>query len=69
MYVTDFVYSTSNVAWNDPANTFKNYAHQNWMYRGIYEWTMTRNTDEASYVYNIGAPGNVNSNIVIYKAI
>ena len=64
MYVTDFVYSTSNVAWNDPANTFKNYAHQNWMYRGIYEWTMTRNTDQASYVYNIGAPGNVNVNMV-----
>ena len=59
MYVSDYGYGASEEYWNTDLFDYDNDTNRNnnWMYMGVDEWTISRNsgtTDNAFYVYNTG---------------
>ena len=56
MYVSDYGYATLSSSWS---NLLSNYgttaiAGNNWLFRGVTEWTITRNADDVNNIYAIG---------------
>ena len=71
MYVSDYGFAAAPSAWTANLNTYNGEAikNVNWMYMGLYEWTISRRanfSDDAFYVNNggyVGYFGAYNSNI------
>ena len=68
MYVSDYGFAASPDAWTLTMSSYNNTTatNNNWMYMGLYEWTISRNADYSNlafYVYNGGDvdSSNVNS--------
>ena len=62
MYASDYGFAAAQSAWTANLNTYKDEAikNVNWMYMGLYEWTISRRTDDLSnafYVTNTGLVG------------
>ena len=59
MYVSDYGFAASPDAWTLTMSSYNNTTakNNNWMYMGLYEWTISRNadySDNAFYVYGDG---------------
>ena len=59
MYVSDYGFAASPDAWTLTMSSYNNTTatNNNWMYMGLYEWTISRNADysnNAFFVYNDG---------------
>ena len=59
MYVSDYGFAASPDAWTLTMSSYNNTTatNNNWVYMGLYEWTISRNADRsgiAFYVYNDG---------------
>ncbi len=72
MYVSDYGYAASPANWT---TTLYNYANNtnrnnNWMFMGLYEWTISRRSDSSDYAFRVDNTGVVSyyivSNYVIF---
>ena len=64
MYVSDYGYAAGPSAWALNMSVYDNSTatSNNWMYMGLYEWTISRNSDNTNYVFYMNAGGHVISN-------
>ena len=60
MYVSDFKYATSLEAWNTSVDK-----SNNWMYMGLLEWTITRNSEHNNHVFYFGTGSVVSIGSVV----
>ena len=72
MYVSDYGFAAEPSAWTLTMGNYNNTTatSTNWMYMGLYEWTISRNADysgRAFYVYRVGyvAYGGVNDYLAV----
>ena len=60
MYVSDYGYAASPKNWKTSLYDYFNIAYNdNWMYMGLYEWTITRRSNNANCVFQLNSTGNV----------
>ena len=61
MYVSDYGFAASPDAWTLTMSSYNNTTatNNNWMYMGLYEWTISRNADSSNYAFIVGNDGNV----------
>ena len=60
MYVSDYGYAVSPEYWTTRINGYNSVRDSNWLFMGLYEWTITVNTN-GSYVWYVGYSGSANS--------
>ncbi len=68
MYVSDYGYAAPQSEWirplgsDDSNNDYRNYTTiaNNWLYRGVMEWTITRSASIQEYSHNYNAAGSIN---------
>ena len=63
MYVSDYGFAASPEAWTITMNLYNNttVTNNNWMYMGLYEWTVSRSANYSDYVFLVYYDGLVNS--------
>ena len=66
MYVSDYGYAASPENWTTNLALYNNDTNRNnnWLYMGIYEWTITKRSDSGMRSYRILSDGSVNYSIV-----
>ena len=66
MYISDYGFAASPSAW--PKEMYKYWQEDirsnNWMYMGLYEWTISRNADGSNSAFSVFNTGDVHSNYV-----
>ena len=62
MYASDYGYAAAPRAWTANLNTYNDNIIKsvNWMYMGLFEWTISRFTDNAYSVFDVTRTGDVN---------
>ena len=70
MYVSDYGFAASPDAWTLTMSSYNNTTatNNNWMYMGLYEWTISRNAVSSDYAFFVNCGGNVN-NYYVYVNI
>ena len=68
MYASDYGFAAAPSAWTANLNTYNGEAikNDNWMYMGLYEWTISRNAGSASNVFRVNNTGYVYSSTANY---
>ena len=63
MYASDYGFAAAPSAWTANLNTYIDDAikNVNWMYMGLYEWTISRYADDAYNVFSVDNTGYVNN--------
>ena len=63
MYVSDYGFAASPDAWTLTMSSYNNTTatNNNWMYMGLYEWTISRNADYSDYAFIVDNDGYVYS--------
>ena len=66
MYVSDYGFAASPDAWTFTMSSYNNTTatNNNWMYMGLYEWTISRNADISNFAFYVGSDGDVNYSYV-----
>jgi len=71
MYVSDYYYGASPTYWSysgynssDATLDYRAAIGENWMYSGIYEWTMSRRSDNSNGAFSVSSSGYVYSGTV-----
>ena len=61
MYVSDYGFAASPDAWTLTMSSYNNTTatNNNWMYMGLYEWTISRTADDSDRAFNVGLDGYV----------
>ena len=65
MYVSDYMYAVPQDKWtlvgynSDASKDYRAAISVNWMYMGLYEWTISRFAGDAYYVFRVFSPGYV----------
>ena len=64
MYVSDYGFAAEPSAWTLTMGSYNNTTatSTNWMYMGLYEWTISRYADYSYGVFNVGNTGYVGGN-------
>ena len=62
MYVSDYGFAASPDAWTLTMSSYNNTTatNNNWMYMGLYEWTISRNAGYSDYAFFVNLDGDVN---------
>ena len=62
MYVSDYGFAASPDAWTLTMSSYNNTTatNNNWMYMGLYEWTISRNAGNSGRAFIVGHDGSVN---------
>ena len=62
MYASDYGFAAAPSAWTANLSSYNGEAIKsvNWMYMGLYEWTISRNADYAYRVFYVGNTGGLN---------
>ena len=65
MYVSDYGYAASPENWNTNLYNYDNDTNQNnnWMFMGLYEWTISRRSDFTNDVFLLDSKGSVGSDV------
>ena len=68
MYVSDYGFAASPDAWTLTMSSYNNTTakNNNWMYMGLYEWTISRDADFSDIAFNVYNVGLVGYNYVDY---
>lgn len=66
MYASDYGYASSLDAWENVLSGFNDstIASTNWMYMGLYEWILTRNSEYTDEAFSINSDGSIISTTV-----
>ena len=66
MYVSDYGFAASPDAWTLTMSSYNNTTatNNNWMYMGLYEWTISRRADDSLYAFGVYDGGSVDGNNV-----
>ena len=66
MYVSDYGFAASPDAWTLTMSSYNNTTatNNNWMYMGLYEWTISRTADSSDSAFFVDNGGYVNNNYV-----
>ena len=69
MYVSDYGFAASPDAWTLTMSSYNNTTatNNNWMYMGLYEWTISRSADGSNVAFSVRGGGGVNGNFVFYS--
>ena len=69
MYVSDYGFAASPDAWTLTMSSYNNTTatNNNWMYMGLYEWTISRNADSSDLAFFVNDGGYVNFDFVFYS--
>ncbi len=61
MYVSDYGYAASPENWNTRLSSYgtESVRNNNWMYMGLYEWTITRGEDDSYYGFEVTSNGGL----------
>ena len=61
MYVSDYGFAAEPSAWTLTMGNYNNTTatSTNWMYMGLYEWTISRNADSSNYAFRVYSDGSV----------
>ena len=69
MYVSEYYYAASKDYWILPGYTdYKKSINDNWLYTGLYEWTISRISDFSDGAFAVFDVGYVGGNDVVYSA-
>ena len=74
MYVSDYMYAVPQDKWtlvgynSDASKDYRAAISVNWMYMGLYEWTISRNADLSNFAFYVSHTGYVYHDIVGYYA-
>ena len=74
MYVSDYMYAAPQDKWtlvgynSDASKDYRAATSVNWMYMGLYEWTISRYADNSDSAFRVFNTGSVSSNLVGYRA-
>lgn len=68
MYVSDYGYAASNSAWTTNMNSYNSTSirDNNWMYMGLYEWTISPYSSFSNRVFLVNRSGLLNSDSAYY---
>ena len=72
MYASDYGFAAAPSAWTANLNTYNGEAikNVNWMYMGLYEWTISRRADNSNSAFYVYIDGYVNSySVCNYNAV
>ena len=69
VYVSDFGFAASPSAWTTNVSDYNNTTirDNNWLFLGLPEWTISRNTSDEDYAYYIEAFGFIMSGSMVYS--
>ena len=69
MYVSDYGFAASPDAWTLTMSSYNNTTatNNNWMYMGLYEWTISRSADFSYNAFRVYRDGDVGHNYVNYN--
>ena len=69
MYVSDYGFAASPDAWTLTMSSYNNTTatNNNWMYMGLYEWTISRNADSSDLAFSVNYDGVVGYYYVGYN--
>ena len=67
MYVSDYGFAASPDAWTLTMSSYNNTTatNNNWMYMGLYEWTISRSADDSFGAFRVSSDGRVGGNSVL----
>ncbi len=68
MYVSDYGYAASNSYWTKNMSSYSNATNNNWMYMGLYEWTISRRSDDSVLAFGVDTTGYLYSDYVYYSS-
>ena len=74
MYVSDYMYAAPQDKWtlvgnnSDASKDYRAATSVNWMYMGLYEWTISRNADTSGGAFNVNNTGDLGRYSVGYRA-
>ena len=66
MYVSDYGFAAEPSAWTLTMGNYNNTTatSTNWMYMGLYEWTISRNADSSNFAFRVDGGGYVGNSYV-----
>ena len=66
MYISDYGYAASPENWSTSMESLNNATNRdnNWMFMGLHEWTITRNTDSTGMVFRVNGTGYVGADLM-----
>ena len=68
MYVSDYGYAASNSYWTTNMRGYDSASirNNNWMYMGLYEWTISRRSGDSGGAFMVSSAGSLVSDDVVY---
>ena len=70
MYVSDYGYAASNSYWTTNMSSYSSAINNNWMYMGLIEWTISKDSSGSTYAFRVVTAGYPASGFVyLFNAV